>query len=103
MGDVLSVRLDDQLNNLIKDFIKDRNLEKSEAIRQLILKGVYMIAVQDYLENKISVQKAAAMTNMALSDFMDFLGRLGIGSQLDMEDILTGYDNLRSVSENNIK
>ncbi len=101
MGDILSVRLDDQLNNLIKIFIKDHNLEKSEAIRQLILKGVYMNAVQDYLENKISVQKAATMTNMALSDFMDFLGGLGIGSQLDMEDILTGYENLRYASRKN--
>jgi predicted HTH domain antitoxin len=99
MGDILSVRLDDQLNKLINNFIKDQHMEKSEAIRQLILKGVYMNAVQGYLEQKISIQKAASMANMALSDFMDFLGKLGIGSQLDLEDILTGYDNLRLIAE----
>ncbi len=100
MGDVLSVRLDKQLNTIINNFIKEQKMEKSEAIRQLILKGVYMNAVQRYLEHKISIQKAADMANMALSEFMDFLGGLGIGSQLDLEDVLVGYDNLRFQAAN---
>ncbi len=61
---------------------------------------IVMDAVQRYLEHKISIQKAADMANMVLSEFMDFLGGLGIGSQLDLEDVLAGYDNLRFQAAN---
>jgi predicted HTH domain antitoxin len=94
MGEILSVRMDDQLNSFVEAFLKEQHLEKSEAIRQLIVKGVYMTAVQAYLEHKISVQKAASICRMPLSEFMDFLARLGIGSQLDLDDVLTGYEYL---------
>lgn len=94
MGDVLSVRMDDLLNELVDSFLKEHNLEKSEAIRQLIVKGIYMSAIQDYLMQKISIQKAAAMCRMSLTEFMDFLAKLGLGSQLEMEDILQGYESL---------
>lgn len=98
MGDVLSVRLDDNLNQIIEKHVQESYLEKSEAIRDLIIKGIYMTAVQDYLEQKISIQKAASMANMVLSDFIDFLGKLGIGAQLDLEDVLTGFDNLKKLN-----
>jgi predicted HTH domain antitoxin len=94
MGDVLSLRMDEQLNEIVNDFIKEQKLEKSEAVRQLIVKGVYLSAIQDYLEQKISIQKAAAICKIPLSEFMDFLGKLGIGSQLELDDIMMGYDNL---------
>jgi predicted HTH domain antitoxin len=94
MGDVLSVRMDDQMKELVDGYLKEQKSEKSEAVRQLIVKGVYMSAIQAYLEQKISVQKAAALCQMPLSEFMDFLGNLGIGSQLEMEDILMGLDVL---------
>ena len=97
MGDVLSVRLDDNLNLLLEKYIQESNLDKPEAIRTLIVKGVYMTAVQDYLEQKISIQKAAAMTDMVLSDFIEFLGKLGIGAQIEVEDILTGFDYLKKL------
>ncbi len=94
MGDILSVRMDEQLTLLIEEFIKNKRIEKSEVIRQLIVKGIYMDVLQDYLAHKILIQKVAALVNMSLSDFMDFLGKLGIGSQLEMEDILQGYEHL---------
>ena len=97
MGDVLSVRMDDQLNDLIESYLKDQNLEKSEAVRQLIVKGVYMSAIQSYLAQKISIQKAAAICRMSLSEFMDFLAKLGLGSQLEIEDILLGYESLKNL------
>ena len=74
MNDILSVRLDAQLAKIINNFVQDKKMEKSEVVRQLILKGIYMNAVQDYLQQKISLSKAANMANMALSEFMDFLG-----------------------------
>ena len=49
MGDILSVRMDEQLTLLIEEFIKNKRIEKSEAIRQLIVKGIYMDVLQDYL------------------------------------------------------
>ena len=97
MADILSVRMDDQLNDIVNNYLKEQKLEKSEAIRQLILKGIYMNAIQLYLEHKISIQKAAITCGMTLSEFMDFLARIGIGSQLDLEDILMGYDFLKKI------
>jgi len=104
MGDVLSVRIDDQLSRVLESFLHEKKLEtigkleKSEAVRQLILKGIYMTAIQSYLEHKISIQKAAAMCLMPLSEFMDFLAQMGIGGQLDLEDILIGYEHLQKLN-----
>jgi len=33
MGDVFSVRLDEQLNEIIENYLKEQKVEKSEAIR----------------------------------------------------------------------
>jgi len=56
-----------------------------------------MSAIQAYVEKKISVQNAAAMCKLPLSDFMDFLSHLGIGSQLEVDNILTVYDFLKKL------
>ena len=38
MGDILSVRLDEKLNQLIEKYIQESYMEKSDAIRNLIVK-----------------------------------------------------------------
>ncbi|MHA1732174.1 MAG: hypothetical protein ACTSU5_09525 [Promethearchaeota archaeon] len=99
MGDILSVRLDEKLNDLINKYLRDHEIEKSEGIRQLLVNGIYMRATKEYFEGKVSVGKAAAMVGASISDFFDFLCELGVRSTLDVDDVLDGYENLLRLKE----
>jgi hypothetical protein len=61
--------------------------------------GDSISSIENYLLQKISVQEAAARCKIPLSDFMDFLAQLGIGSQLDLDDVLMGFDFLSTLNK----
>lgn len=94
MGDVISVRMDEKIQGLVDKFLQERGLERSEGIRSLLVTGIYFQAIQGYVDGRYSVQKAASLAGMALWEFMDLLARLGIGSNLDLADVVEGYEAL---------
>ena len=67
----ISVRTDKRLEELIENYLRETDLERSEGIRQLLQNGVYFQAITGFLEGKFSLAKGASLMKESLSDFMD--------------------------------
>lgn len=94
MGDILSIRLDEKTQGLIEKYLNEHDVEKSEGVRSLIMNGMLFSVIKDYLSGAVSLAKAASLMDYSLSDFMDLLSEIGIKSNVELSDILDGYENL---------
>ncbi len=97
MGRVISVRINESLEEIIKRYSEIKKAEQSDLIRDLITNGSIYLAIKGYAEGKYSIGKAAYLANIPLSEFMDLIIDLGIKSKISKEDLLEGYENLKQI------
>lgn len=99
MGKVISVRINKNLEEIVKRYSKEKktDTEQSEIIRDLISNGSLYLAIKGYAKGNYSVGKAAYLANLPLSEFMDLIMELGIKSKISKEDLLEGYENLKEI------
>ncbi len=95
MGKVISVRINKNLEQIIKRYSEEIKEEQSNVVRDLISSGSIYFAIKNYANGKFSIEKAAYLTNLPLSEFMDLITELGIKSKIDKEDMLEAYENLK--------
>ncbi len=95
MGKVISVRINEKLEEIIKRYSEERKVEQSAIIRDLINNGSLFLAIKGYAKGEYSIGKAAYLTNLPLSEFMDLIMDIGIKSKINKEDLLEGYENLK--------
>ena len=94
MTEIISVRINKRLGDLIRKHIQESQLDQSEEIRELIKNGALFVAIQGYSSGKYSIEKAASLTGMGLSEFIDLIASLGIKSRLSINDMLDQSDYL---------
>jgi len=97
MGKVISVRINQKLEEIIKNFAKEQKSEQSEVIRDLIQNGSTFLAIKGYAEGKFSIGKAASLIDVPLSELMDIITDLGIKSEIGIEDVVEGFENLKNL------
>ena len=97
MGKVISVRINQKLEEIIKNFAKEQKNEQSEVIRDLIQNGSIFLAIKGYAERKFSIGKAASLIDMPLSELMDIITDLGIKAEIGIEDVVEGFENLKNL------
>ena len=95
MGKVISFRINRSLEETIKRYSEEKKKEQSDLIRDLINNGSIYLAIKGYAKGKYSIGKAAYLSNLPLSEFMDLIMDLGIKSKISKEDLLEGYENLK--------
>jgi len=95
MGKVISVRIDKNLEEIIKMFSVEHKADQSDIIRDLINNGSIYLAIKGYAKGKYSIGKAANFANLPLSEFMDLIMELGIKSKISLEEMLEGYEKLK--------
>lgn len=95
MGKVISFRINRSLEETIKRYSEEKKKKQSELIRDLINNGSIYLAIKGYAKGKYSIGKAAYLSNLPLSEFMDLIMDLGIKSKISKEDLLEGYENLK--------
>ncbi len=96
MGKIISVRINKNLEEIVKRYSKEKKTDQSEIIRELINNGSVYLAIKGYTKGKYSIGKAAYLANLPLSEFMDLIMDLGIKSKISKEDLLEGYENLKN-------
>ena len=96
MKSVITIRVpkDDleDINLLSKESKKD----KSTVIRELIHLGKIYLAIEQYQEGKISIGKAAKLSDLSISETMDLFVKFGVKNNLTREDYLKGYRNIKA-------
>ena len=95
MGKVISVRINENLEEVIKRYSKERKADQSDIIRDLINNGSIYLAIKGYAKGEYSIGKAAYLANLPLSEFMDLIMDIGIKSKISKEDLLEGYENIK--------
>jgi predicted HTH domain antitoxin len=97
LAGVISLRINKYLEDLIQMHAREAQLDQSDVIRDLINKGGIFVAIKGHADGKYSVEKAASLANIPLSEFMDLLMGLGIRSKLDIDDMLNATEYLDSL------
>ncbi|NMC05825.1 MAG: hypothetical protein GYA24_11465 [Candidatus Lokiarchaeota archaeon] len=97
MSNVISIRINKHLEELIELHAREARLEQSDIVRDLINKGGIFVAIKGYAEGKYSVEKAASLASIPLSEFMDLVMSLGIKSKIDVDDMLDGSAYIEDV------
>ncbi len=99
MGKVISVRINKNLEEIVRRYSKEKkkDTDQSEIIRDLINNGSVYLAIKGYATGNYSIGKAAYLANLPLSEFMDLIMELGIKSKISKEDLLEGYENLKKL------
>ena len=95
MGKVISVRINENLEEIIKRYAEIKKEEQSVIVRDLISNGSIYLAIKGYAKGEYSIGKAAYLANLPLTEFMDLIMNLGIKSKITKEDLLEGYENLK--------
>ena len=74
---------------------KENKEDVSKAVREMIDLGRLMFAIESYKEGKASVGKAAELAGVSISRMIGLLSEYGIEGNLEYEDYLKGFDNLK--------
>ena len=79
----------------IKQIAEENREDVSKAIRELVEKGRFLLAMEKYKEKDISLGKAAELAGVSISKMIDKLAELGIKNHIEFEDYERGLENLR--------
>ena len=90
MSNVMTVRLPKEDLEAVEQISIKNKKDKSTTVRELVELGKIYFAIVEYRENKISLGKAAEIAGLAVSEMMDLLSKLGIKSNIELEDYLEG-------------
>lgn len=86
----LNLRLDEDLIKEFEDLAKDENLDRSSLIKKILIEGLqkerFNIAIKKYVLKEISIEKAAEIAKISLHEFVSEMYRLGIPSNISLED-----------------
>ena len=90
MSDVMTVRLPKEDLEAVEQISIKNKKDKSTTVRELVELGKIYFAIMQYRENKISIGKAAELAGLTISEMVDLLSKLGIESNIELEDYLEG-------------
>lgn len=97
MSAVMSIRFPPLELELIEEMASAEKIDKSTAVRELVEMGRVYFAISRYKEGKISIEKAAEIANLSLSEMIDLLASLGIKSKIEMEDYVAGAKAVQGI------
>jgi hypothetical protein len=83
--------------NRLRDRAHEEGKELSTVARELIDEGLVLAAMREYREGKLSLGTLAIRTGLSVSEAIDILAELGVGSPIEYEEYLEGLDAARSL------
>ena len=90
MDNVMTVRLPKEDLEVVKQISTINKKDKSTTVRELVELGKIYFAIMQYKEGKISIGKATEIAGLSISEMIDLLAKLGIESNIELEDYLEG-------------
>lgn len=93
----MSLRVNENDYNFIKEFSEKQNEEISKFARELMNLGRIMYVIEKYRQGKISIGTAAELAGVSISEILMIFGKFGVKSNIEHEDYLKGLENMRKV------
>lgn len=95
MTKTMSIRMDKENYDFIKEVSKDEKEDLSKTVRDLVYKGRVMLGVERYKKGEVSLGRAADLAGLPVGQMMNVLAEYGVKANLEKEDYLEGLEHLR--------
>jgi predicted HTH domain antitoxin len=93
---VISVRPTPDLERKIKKLMEFEKAEKSSIVRRALEKGLdeelKKVALNLYIEKKVSLAKAAEIAEIDIRDMIKIIGERGISLNITVEDLRKDFE-----------
>ena len=94
----LGARIEPEIMDIVDKVAKDRRTDRTGAIKILISIGYKELNLEKVMElyrkGKISIDKAAKISGLTVSEMMDEMSSEGIKSEESIEEYIKGVKNL---------
>lgn len=90
MNNIITLRLSTPDIALLERLGKKEKKDRSTTLRDLVTKGRLYVAIEKYSINEISLEKAAEIAGITVSQMMQLLERFGIEAKLTVADYFAG-------------
>jgi len=97
MTKTMSIRMDKDNYDFIRELSKQEMGDLSNAVRELVYRGRVLLAVEKYKKGEASLARAAEIARLPIGQLINLFAEYGVTSNLKKEDYLEGLRNLRKV------
>ena len=101
MSKILTMRFDEERFDAIEAISKQENMTQTEVIRELFDYGRIDLGVKLYSEKKASLERAAKIAGISISDFLEEMQKRGIESNVSLEDFKESLKNVKKMIHRN--
>lgn len=97
MTKTMSIRMDRENYDFLREFTKEERSDLSKTVRELVTRGRVLLAMEKYRSGEVSLGRAADLAGLPIGQMMTVMTDFGVQSRLEKEDYLQGLENLRKV------
>ena len=90
MNNIVTLRLSTPDIALLERLGKKEKKDRSTTLRDLVTKGRLYVAIEKYSTSEASLEKAAEIAGITVSQMMQLLERFGIETKLTLTDYFAG-------------
>ena len=90
----MSIRMDRENYEFLTEISKEERSDLSKAVRDLVMRGRVLLAVERYKKGDASLGKAAQLAGLSVGQMMTLLAEFGVESRIEKDDYLEGLKNL---------
>ena len=94
MTKTMSIRMDRENYEFLTEISKEERSDLSKAVRDLVMRGRVLLAVERYKKGDASLGKAAHLAGLSVGQMMTLLGEFGVESRIEKDDYLQGLKHL---------
>jgi predicted HTH domain antitoxin len=94
MTKTMSIRMDRENYEFLTEISKEGRSDLSKAVRELVMRGRVLLAVERYKKGDASLGKAAQLAGLSVVQMMTLLAEFGVESRVEKDDYLEGLKNL---------
>jgi len=97
MSKTMSIRMDRDNYDFLKEITKEERSDFSKAVRDLVTRGRVLLAVERYKDGQASLGRAAELAGVPLGQMMTLLSEFGVTATIDKEEYLQSVENVSKV------
>jgi predicted HTH domain antitoxin len=94
MTKTMSIRMDRENYDFLTEISKEERSDLSKAVRELVMRGRVLLAVERYKKGDASLGKAAQLAGLSVAQMMTLLAEFGVESRIEKDDYLEGLKDL---------
>jgi predicted HTH domain antitoxin len=94
MTKTMSIRMDRENYEFLTELSRAGKGDLSKAVRELVVRGRLMLAVERYKKGEVSLGRAAELAGIPVGEMINILADYGVKANLDREDYRKALENL---------